>query len=119
MLFHILSASYVLVKSGSTCTRITSFSECSTAARALGLSDTTASYDEHTGSGVNYDPPYCYFEGGTLKYNSNGRNTGGCTTSDNCVCRRGTYFAYVYILLIIDTYRNALSFYDLIFMIIP
>ena len=86
-------SSYVLVRSGSTCTRITSLSECSTAARALGLLDTTASYDEHTGSGVSYDPPYCYFEGGTLKYNSNGRNTGGCTTSDSCVCRKGTYFA--------------------------
>ena len=102
ILFHILSGSaysfisYVLVKSGSKCTRITSLYECSRAARALRLSDTTAKDDGQ--SGVSYDPPYCYFEGGTLKYNSNGLNTGVCTATDSCVCRtKSTYFPQEYI----------------------
>ena len=38
-------------------------------------------------SNVNYDPPYCYYEGGRLKFNSGGRNTGKCTASDNCLCK--------------------------------
>ena len=55
---YILSGlSYSLVTSGTTCTRITSISECSAAASAIGLADVTASDDSQ--SGVNYDPPYC------------------------------------------------------------
>ena len=42
----------------------------SSAAVALGLSGTTAEHDGH--SGVNYDPPWCYFEDGELKFNSEG-----------------------------------------------
>jgi len=63
---------------------ITSINECSAAARALKLRDTTASDDRQ--SGVYYDPPYCYYEGGSLKFNSNGKNTGLCRTSDQCLC---------------------------------
>ena len=37
-------------------------------------------------NGVSYDPPFCYFEGGSLKFNSLGTNTGPCTASDNCLC---------------------------------
>ena len=78
--------------SGSTCPggRVTSLSECSTAAVALRLADTTAQDDNQSGSTL--DPPYCYYEGGVLKYNSKGNNTGPCTTGDKCVCRAGTYF---------------------------
>ena len=60
-------------------------SECETAARDLGLSDTTVIKDEHS-SGVGYDPPYCYYEGGSLKYNP-GVNTGGCSSGDKCICK--------------------------------
>jgi surface protein len=74
-----------LVTSG-TCNgaEITSLADCSAAAVALGLSDTTASDDGQ--SGVSNDPPYCYFEGGSLRYNSNGGNTGSCNTDDQCLC---------------------------------
>ena len=66
---------------------ITSLSECSAAAAALGLADTSAVDDGQTGA--TFDPPYCYFEGGVLKYNSNGQNTGSCSSSDQCVCHKG------------------------------
>ena len=64
------------------CSRVKSMSECETAARALGLSDTTVTND---GENWSSDPPYCYFEGGALKYNP-GRNTGSCSGSDVCIC---------------------------------
>ena len=85
---------YKLLQTDSACDRVTSLSECSTAAVALGLSDTTAADDNQ--SGVTYDPPYCYFEGNTVKYNSNGQNTGSCTTSDQCLCRVGMYSTQIY-----------------------
>ena len=44
--------------------------------------------------GVTYDPPYCYFEGNIFKFNYNGSNTGGCSTSDKCVCQIGSYVIY-------------------------
>ena len=47
------------------------------------MSDVTASDDAQ--SSVAYDPPGCYFEGGSLKFNM-GSNTGPCTASDQCVC---------------------------------
>ena len=59
-------------------------SECSAAAAALGLSDTTAASDGQP-NGVGYDPPYCYFESNSLKFNA-GANTGSCTSIDQCVC---------------------------------
>ena len=77
---------YKLVTSGSPNCNLSSLAECSAAATALGLSDTTASDDNQ--SGVSHDPPYCYVEGGTLKYNSNGLNTGDCSSSENCICRK-------------------------------
>ena len=75
---------YTMVTSGSTCERVTSKAECEEAARQLGLSDTTA--DDDGQDGVNYDPPFCYFESGSLKFNSLATNTGPCTTSDQCIC---------------------------------
>jgi len=36
--------------------------------------------------GVTYDPKGCYLEFGSLKYNSQHKNTGSCTTSDQCLC---------------------------------
>merc|ERR1712194_500501 len=67
--------------SGDPCPRITSISECSDAASELGLSDITASDDGQSGS--RWDPPYCYFEDSSLKYNS-GSNTGSCHAHDKC-----------------------------------
>jgi len=61
--------------------------ECSAAATYLRLSDTSASDDRQ--SGVTYDPPYCYFEGRSLKFNGNGKNRGSCTNSDKCLCKTG------------------------------
>jgi hypothetical protein len=63
--------------------RITSIADCSAAAATLGMSDTTATNDGQTT--VPYDPPFCYFEGGSLKWNAGG-NTGHCTTNDRCLC---------------------------------
>ena len=63
---------------------ITTLADCSAAAAALGLSDTTAEDD-----GQNYasgDPPWCYFEDGSLKFNSAGTNTGGCYARTPCIC---------------------------------
>ena len=78
-------AEYVEVTSGS-CTPITSSAACASAAQALGLSDTTVSEDGQ--SGVSFDPPYCYYESNSLKYNNNGTNTGACSSNDKCLCLR-------------------------------
>ena len=88
-------ARYILVTSGRSCARITSLAECSAAAVDLGLSDTTASYD---GESWSSDPPYCYYEGGSLKYNNNGTNTGSCSFGDQCLCKNGMYLPWLDIL---------------------
>jgi len=82
------AAQYELVTSGTTCPRITSITECSSAAVSLGLADITASDDGY--NSVSYDPPYCYFEGNGLKFNTNAGNTGPCTSSDKCLCKTTT-----------------------------
>ena len=69
------------------CARITSLSDCTQAANYLGLSETEAIDDGQ--SGVSDDPPYCYFEDGAVKYNSDGLNTGSCTESAKCLCFAG------------------------------
>ena len=88
-LFIFTGTYYKLLQTDSACDRVTSLSECSTAAVALGLSDTTAVDDNL--SGYTYYPPYCYFNGWELKYNSNGQNTGGCGIYYQCLCRVGMY----------------------------
>eukprot|EP00930_Biecheleria_cincta_P020632 TRINITY_DN15478_c0_g1_i1.p1 TRINITY_DN15478_c0_g1~~TRINITY_DN15478_c0_g1_i1.p1 ORF type:complete len:127 (-),score=9.30 TRINITY_DN15478_c0_g1_i1:73-453(-) len=78
---------YVRQTSGYCTSPITSMSDCVAAAQALGMSDTSASDDGE--SGASYDPPYCYFEGSSLKFNSGG-NTGSCgSNSDTCICQAG------------------------------
>jgi len=74
-----------LVESGQCAAHITSMSECEDAAISLALGDITAVNDNQVR--VSYDPPYCYFEGGSLKFNVNGSNTGSCSSSDKCLCR--------------------------------
>ena len=75
---------YIIVDSGIVCHYVKSASECESAAHALGLSDVTVIDDGQ--DGVTYDPPFCYFEGGSLKFNSLATNKGSCTTSDQCIC---------------------------------
>ena len=58
--------------------------ECEHAAKLLGLSDTVAETD---GMAWSYDPTGCYFEDGALKFNEQG-NTGLCSLSDECICKR-------------------------------
>ena len=55
-------------------------SECNRAAKVLGFSDTTSTNDYN--GHVSYDPRGCYYEGGSLKFNSEMTNTGSCSTSD-------------------------------------
>ena len=51
------------------CKHIKSMSKCEAAARVLGLSDNTVVGDGQN-NGVPYDPPFCYFEEGSLKFMS-------------------------------------------------
>ena len=64
---------------------IETLSECSEAAQQLGLFDTKATIDGQIRSRA--DPPYCYYEGGRLKFNQGGSNTGSCGSWDLCLCR--------------------------------
>ena len=50
----------------------------------LGLSATPAIGDRQYG--VDHDPPNCYYEGGALKFNVLGENTGACSDEDVCLC---------------------------------
>ena len=68
---------------------IMNIADCGSAATALGLSDTSPTYDGQTATSMwaAYDPPWCYFEGGHLKFNAGGSNTGVCkSNTDQCLC---------------------------------
>ena len=82
--FYVSSPSVAKQTSDKCAHPITSASACAQAATSLGLSDTTVSVDGQ--SDVSYDPRGCYYEGGSLKYNSANTNTGDCTESDECLC---------------------------------
>ena len=62
---------------------------CEEAAISLGLFDTTV-LDDGQSAGVTYDPPYCYYEGSSLKFNNGmlfgAPNQGSCSTYDRCLC---------------------------------
>ena len=66
------------------CASVHSLEECEKAAHAMRLGDTTATIDTQAAAS---DPPYCYFEGGSLKFNAAASNTGTCTSFDMCLCR--------------------------------
>ena len=70
---------------GTPCNNIMTASDCELAAWQLNLADKTVT-DDGQNDGENFDPPYCYFEGNSLKFNKRGKNTGPCTTDDKCVC---------------------------------
>ena len=67
---------------------IRSKSGCSAAATYLNLGDQWASYD-YQNTRASYDPPFCYYEGGSLKFNDYGSNsnTGYCSSYDTCLCK--------------------------------
>ena len=75
------------------CDFVRSASECESAAHELGLADVTVSDDKQNAYHSSAHPPFCYFEGGRLKFNDVGTNTGNCTTSDVCLCRENDFCA--------------------------
>merc|ERR1719247_2953982 len=60
---------------------------CEKAAAFLGLSDTSASNDGQY-NGVSYDPLGCYFEWSNLKIHTTKKNSGSCSSSDKCLCKK-------------------------------
>ena len=83
--FPIISVYILVEKNEVFCNNIKTFSECEAAAKQLGLSDTTATDDGQ--NGFDRDPPYCYFESDSLKFNYGGTNTGLCgSNNDKCLC---------------------------------
>ena len=75
-----------------TCEWITDKSECERAARALGLSDTTATTENMSGY-----PPYCYKSGWGLYFNENKGSSTGCTSNKVCLCK-GKFLELIIIL---------------------
>jgi len=68
--------------------RVLNTADCEAAAQQLWMDDTSVSDDGQ--SGKTFDPPYCYYEGSSLKYNSDGSNTGECSHYDKCLCINAT-----------------------------
>ena len=73
------------------CDFVRTSSECVSAAQELGLSDVTVEDDGLYHS--TYAPPFCYYEGGGLKFNRLGTNTGPCRASKMCLCRKNEFCA--------------------------
>lgn len=79
---------YEKVTSG-TCKHIYTIEACKNAAQQFGLGDNSAVDDGQYG--VSDDPPYCYYEDGRVKFNHYGRNTGNCSSYDQCLCINDYY----------------------------
>ena len=91
---HIYITGYKTVEdSAISCDFVRSSSECESAAQELGLSDVTVVEDGQ--NGVTYDPPFCYMEDGSLKFNNLGTNTGPCSTNDICLCQQNEFCAKI------------------------
>ena len=77
------------------CDFVRSASECESAAQEVGLSDVTVVDEGQNSLWYNpwYNPPLCYFEGGSLKFNNFGTNRGPCTATDQCLCRQNDFCA--------------------------
>ena len=85
---------YVIIEdSAMSCDFVRSATECESAANELGLADVSVEDDGQ--SGVDNDPPFCYFEFGSLKFNNLGTNTGPCTIHDQCLCRQNDFCAKI------------------------
>ena len=88
----------MLVEVPNTCDFITTSTECEAAAQHLGLSDTSATPSPISSYDPTSDPPYCYIEDDSLKFNGDGTNTGACgsdggfgaTYLDKCLCKSHT-----------------------------
>lgn len=78
------NSTFFLRTSGKCASPALSVPDCSDAGWLMGLNDTTATDDGQI-IGSRDDPPYCYIEGGELKYNG-GWNTGSCSISKPCIC---------------------------------
>ena len=77
------------------CDYIKSSEECKAAAQYLRLSDGRLLADGKNEERPHNDPPYCYFEETTLKFNSDGTNTGLCgEKKDICLCKQGKLYYY-------------------------
>ena len=86
--------------STNSCDYIRSASECECAANQLGLSsdDNCSSLwalVDHDENGVSDNPPFCYIEGGALKFNKLATSTGPCTADDKCLCRKNNFCAEI------------------------
>ena len=93
---------YILVDTPNTfnCDPITTSSECEAAAQSLYLSDTSAVPSPLKDSCCDSwgDPPYCYIENDSLKFNADGSNSGKCgeayngnpATHDKCLCKNSS-----------------------------
>ena len=91
---------YILVDTPNTfnCDFITTSAECEAAAQSLGLSDTSAIPSPVGSSDSVNDPPYCYIENDSLKFNADGSNSGKCgethndnpATHDKCLCKNSS-----------------------------
>ena len=66
-------------------TEIRSASECTAAGRYFGLTQSASPDNQYKAYN---DPPFCYYEGGTLKFNKYGSNTGYCRSDDICLCAK-------------------------------
>ena len=77
---------------GNVCNSITKRKDCETAAKVLGLSDTTAQ-DVPSNEG-NDGPSSCYYKPGNpddskLFFNPTLASTASCSNESNCLCKSG------------------------------
>jgi len=81
-------ATYYLAENGACNQWVRSIAQCEEAATFLGLMcfNGVCSAMPDNQNGVAFDPPWCYFEGGQLKINDDGSNTGFCSVQDKCLC---------------------------------
>jgi hypothetical protein len=77
---------YVLKNSGSCASPILSQKECSLAAKAASLANTTVMRTSPGGS--TSFPPYCYANGDDLYLQESGANTGKCSATTPCLCHK-------------------------------
>ena len=87
---------YLIVKdSAISCDFVKSATECESAANKLGLADITVEDDGQDDYYYYDNPPFCYYYyvGGILKYNNLGINTGPCTSTYQCLCRKNDFCA--------------------------
>ena len=88
------TTSYSSVANGDICERITTKGDCETAARELGLSDTTAVDSDNLSGNPENSPPNCYYKPGNptnlkLIFNTDFTSNASCSNERNCLCISG------------------------------